>query len=105
MAESVKPEAQETIVAVATPLGVGGLGVVRLSGAGAVAIADALFRPSGRTPLAGAESHRLVHGWLRALPRGPEPGTDATAPRGTHAASGATGGESSATATARASGR
>src|SRR6267143_6165238 len=46
-AESPSPEA-ETIVAVSTPPGRGGIGVVRLSGPRAVTVASGLFR-SGRT--------------------------------------------------------
>jgi tRNA modification GTPase len=38
---------EDTIAAIATPLGEGGLAVVRLSGAGALAIADASFQPVG----------------------------------------------------------
>lgn len=37
---------EDTIAAVATPLGEGGLSVVRLSGNSALAVADAVFRPS-----------------------------------------------------------
>ncbi|MHB8078818.1 MAG: tRNA uridine-5-carboxymethylaminomethyl(34) synthesis GTPase MnmE [Candidatus Krumholzibacteriia bacterium] len=52
----------DTIVAIATPEGEGGLAVVRVSGAGARAIAMALFRPSRPgVPLA---SHRARHGLL-----------------------------------------
>ncbi len=43
----------ETIVAISTPPGRGGIGVVRLSGARAIAIASGLFRPGGKE--AGAE--------------------------------------------------
>lgn len=39
--------AAETIVAISTPPGRGGIGVVRLSGPRAIAIATGLFRPSG----------------------------------------------------------
>src|SRR5262245_19665760 len=54
----------DTIAAIATPLGTGGIGIIRLSGAQTVAIADPLFRTKGGQALAQAESHRLVHGWL-----------------------------------------
>jgi tRNA modification GTPase len=52
----------DTIAAVATPPGTGGLGVVRVSGPGALAAADAVFR--GATSLARAPSHTLHHGRL-----------------------------------------
>ncbi len=54
----------DTIAAIATPAGEGGLAVVRVSGARALAIADAAFR--GGEPLAAAASHTLHHGWLDA---------------------------------------
>ena len=58
---------EDTIVAIATPPGVGGVGIVRLSGPRAVDIADALFRPQGGKPenrLSQVESHRMVYGWI-----------------------------------------
>jgi tRNA modification GTPase len=39
---------EDTIAAIATPLGEGGLAVIRLSGPAALAIADGCFRPAGR---------------------------------------------------------
>lgn len=54
----------DTIAAIATPLGTGGIGIVRLSGRHAVAIVDSLFRGHGGRSLAAAESHRFIHGWL-----------------------------------------
>lgn len=37
----------DTIVAVSTPIGEGGIGIVRLSGSGALEISDKIFKPSG----------------------------------------------------------
>lgn len=58
----------DTIASIATALGVGGVGIVRVSGPGAIAIAEALYRDSNRrvprTPLSERESHRVHHGWL-----------------------------------------
>src|SRR5579864_3859597 len=56
-------DTSDTIVAIATPPGQGGIGVVRLSGGAARAIANQLCRPSR----AGARlrSHHMVHGLLR----------------------------------------
>ena len=51
----------DTIAAIATAPGAGGLAVVRVSGARALAVADAVFR--GGPPLAEAPSHTLHHGW------------------------------------------
>lgn len=53
--------ADDTIAAIATASGLAGLAVVRISGAGALACADAVFR--GATPLAEVPSHTLHHGW------------------------------------------
>lgn len=60
---------EDTIVAIATPPGAGGVGIVRLSGNRAVPIAKAMFRLSRAGPhegLDGVESHRLVHGWIES---------------------------------------
>lgn len=50
----------DTIAAIATPLGHGGIGIVKLSGPGAREIRDRLFRPS--RPDAPIHSHQLIHG-------------------------------------------
>ena len=54
----------DTIAAIATPLGEGGLAVVRLSGPKALQIAGAAFRPAGRDALPPAEAptHTLHYG-------------------------------------------
>jgi len=54
----------DTIVAIATPLGEGGLAVVRLSGAGALAMADKCFRPVGKTSQqpSAAPTHTIQFG-------------------------------------------
>ncbi len=57
----------DTIVALATPPGEGGIGIVRLSGPKAISIAESLFRGSGR--LSDAPSHRLTFGRIH-LPSG-----------------------------------
>jgi tRNA modification GTPase len=58
----------DTIASIATALGVGGVGIVRVSGPGAVSIAEALYRDTNRRvprrPLGARESHRVHHGWL-----------------------------------------
>ena len=51
---------KDTIAAIATPPGVGGIGVIRVSGPSAESIARLLFRPS--RPLAAFLSHHLYHG-------------------------------------------
>jgi tRNA modification GTPase len=51
---------EDTIAAIATPPGVGGIGIVRVSGPQAGNIARLLFRPSKREH--GLKSHYLYHG-------------------------------------------
>jgi tRNA modification GTPase len=55
-----------TIAAIATPPGEGGIGVIRISGPDAPAIARRVFRlPSGRVPkLSPTRSHRLIFGQI-----------------------------------------
>lgn len=54
--------AHDTICAIATPVGIGGIGIVRISGSDAVSIARKIFRPASASfPL---ESHRLYYGWI-----------------------------------------
>ena len=57
---------EETIAAISTPLGEGGIGIVRLSGDSAVPIADALFRASTGESLAALPTHTLRHGFIDA---------------------------------------
>lgn len=52
-------EEQDTICALATPMGVGGLGVVRLSGPQAFAVADAVTRRANYTPCAAYAGYTL----------------------------------------------
>jgi tRNA modification GTPase len=54
----------DTIAAIATPLGEGGLAVIRLSGAHALDIVDKCFHPIGKssTRAAKAESHTIQYG-------------------------------------------
>ena len=54
----------DTIAAIATPLGEGGLAVVRVSGPRALAVADACFRPAGRSSLkpSAAPTHTVQFG-------------------------------------------
>jgi len=50
----------DTIAAIATPPGTGGLGVIRISGPRAEEIARGLFKPANK--ITAFESHRLYHG-------------------------------------------
>ncbi|MHC1790415.1 tRNA uridine-5-carboxymethylaminomethyl(34) synthesis GTPase MnmE [Solidesulfovibrio sp.] len=55
----------ETIAAVATPPGRGGVGIIRISGPASRLIAERLFR-SGRPEFAGLKPYRLHHGTFHA---------------------------------------
>lgn len=52
----------DTIAAISTPQGCGGIGVIRLSGPRAVDIAAKFFKPSGSTRLKYAKSHTIHFG-------------------------------------------
>src|SRR5882724_867363 len=54
----------DTIAAIATPIGEGGLAVIRISGAQALAIADRIFLPVGKSSLkpSAAASHTIQFG-------------------------------------------
>ncbi len=55
----------DTIAAISTPLGEGGIGIVRLSGKDAISIAERLFNsPKGKT-LSASKSHRIIHGFIK----------------------------------------
>ncbi|MBI1808111.1 MAG: tRNA uridine-5-carboxymethylaminomethyl(34) synthesis GTPase MnmE, partial [Ignavibacteria bacterium] len=50
----------DVIAAIATPIGVGGIAVIRISGKGAIILADSMFR--GKRHLESAESHTAHFG-------------------------------------------
>src|SRR6516164_5804152 len=55
---------EDTIAAIATPIGEGGLAVIRISGAQALAVADRIFAPVGKTSVkpSAATSHTIQFG-------------------------------------------
>jgi tRNA modification GTPase len=58
----VQATLEDTIAAIATPIGPGGLGVIRVSGPYAVAIVQAVFRDRHGRPAAHLPSHRVCFG-------------------------------------------
>ncbi len=52
----------DTIAALSTPPGRGGVAVVRVSGAGALSVAEKLFSPAGKTPVSAFEPYKLYPG-------------------------------------------
>ncbi|MFO7275326.1 MAG: tRNA uridine-5-carboxymethylaminomethyl(34) synthesis GTPase MnmE, partial [Bacillota bacterium] len=55
---------EETIAAIATGAGEGGIGIVRMSGPEAIQVADRIFRPRRGRPLASRRSHTVTYGWV-----------------------------------------
>lgn len=64
MAGKEKGSETDTIVAISTPVGVGGIGIVRFSGAGAFDIGQKVFRPRRRGEGEYPRSHRLYYGFV-----------------------------------------
>ncbi len=54
---------EDTIAAIATPMGRAGIGIVRISGPQALSIAEELFKP--KRPLKHLKSHRLYLGYIQ----------------------------------------
>jgi tRNA modification GTPase len=59
-----QPDKNDTIVAIATPLGPGGVGIVRLSGQKSLNLALRLFT-SAKNNFQGIKPYRLHHGWIK----------------------------------------
>jgi tRNA modification GTPase len=55
---------EETIAAIATPPGPGGIGIIRISGPLSLPILRQLFLPRRKKTLIGFESHRMYYGWV-----------------------------------------
>ena len=64
----------DTIAAVSTPHGRGGVAMIRITGSEAVAIGEKIFTPACRTPLGAVPAAREVYGVIRM------PGEDAGSP-------------------------
>ncbi len=61
----MKPHPEETIVAIATPIGEGALSIVRVSGPSAIDFAESAF--VGEIPLRESPGFTAHHGWVRDL--------------------------------------
>lgn len=55
---------EETIAAIATPLGESGIGVIRISGPASLHILKKIFKRSNRKSYQKVLSHKAKHGWL-----------------------------------------
>ena len=56
--------AEKVIAAISTPCAPGGIGVIRISGAGAIETADRLFRPVSGEPLHFRKGYTAAFGTL-----------------------------------------
>ncbi len=54
----------DTIAAISTPLGEGGIGIIRLSGNKAISIVEKLFSSPKNKTLSGLRSHRIIYGFI-----------------------------------------
>lgn len=61
----IKINAVDTIAAISTPVGEGGIGIVRLSGPLSIAIADKIFYPASGKKLSGRASFTTHYGKIR----------------------------------------
>ena len=57
------PTTEDTIAAIATPIGQAGIGIIRISGPESLKIAKTVFTPRTDQPL--FKSHRLTMGYIR----------------------------------------
>ena len=55
----------DTIAAISTPVGQGGIGIVRLSGSEALQIADSIFSSTKKKSIIHTPSHRILHGRIK----------------------------------------
>ncbi len=53
----------ETICAIATPIGIGGIGIIKISGPDALPLLQSIFRPARASSMPPA-SHKLIYGWI-----------------------------------------
>ncbi len=53
----------ETICAIATPIGIGGIGIIKISGPDALTLLQKIFTPARPSPFP-PPSHRLTYGWI-----------------------------------------
>lgn len=60
----------DTIAAIATPVGEGGIGIIRLSGKHAVSIAGSIFTGPGAKKLSDRPSHTITYGYISDPGRG-----------------------------------
>ena len=62
----LKNDLSDTIAAIATPAGEGGIGIVRISGAGALSVADTIFASKAKKKPSGSATHTVHYGWIKS---------------------------------------
>ena len=60
-------DTEKTIVAISTPIGVGGISIVRMSGKNAITIADRLFVSLGKSKPSSFQSNLLTLGKFKGV--------------------------------------
>ncbi len=54
----------DTIAAISTPIGVGGIGIIRISGSDTISIVDKVFRAANKKSLLNIPSHTITYGHI-----------------------------------------
>ena len=55
---------EDTIAAISTPIGIGGIGIIRVSGKEAISIVDKIFRAANKKSLHEVNSHTITYGHI-----------------------------------------
>lgn len=55
---------EDTIAAISTPIGVGGIGIIRVSGKEAISIVDKIFKAANKKSLTEVDSHTITYGHI-----------------------------------------
>ena len=78
-----KPLLEDTIAAIATPIGQGGIGIIRLSGTKALSVADKIFIGKKKKKPSQSKSFTIHYGWImsRAKTKDQRPKTEDRKPK------------------------
>lgn len=55
---------EDTIAAISTPVGIGGIGIIRVSGKDAISIVDKIFKAANKKSLVDTDSHTITYGHI-----------------------------------------
>jgi len=64
---------KDTIAAISTPIGVGGLAIIRISGLKAIKVASKIFRAKNKKSISKAKSHTIKYGHIFSYPKNIKP--------------------------------